>query len=149
VTTSRSAYAAGIVRLYLNDPDTPIVPTTTDWDIAADLFNRGIPLEKVAFAFKIVFIRRRQRSLPPILSLAYFRTVALNLTVEETQTPYMDYIDHLYERQQKTKLPRFLRTGDTSIPAVARKHRPGSYRTGSTVVREGLSPPFDRALVAH
>lgn len=104
MTASRSAYAAQIVRLYLDDPNTPVVPSKTDWDIAADLFNCGIPLEKVCIAFKIAFIRRHQRSsprlLPPILSLAYFRTVALNLVAEETEPAYVEYIDRLYNRLQ-------------------------------------------------
>jgi hypothetical protein len=102
MTVSRSAYLAGIVRLYLDDPDTPVVPSSADWDIAADLYNRGVPMENVCIAFKIAFIRRHQRSspklLPPIRSLAYFRTVTINLTVEETEPAYVEYIDRLYTR---------------------------------------------------
>ena len=83
MTVSRSAYVARIVRLYLDDPDTPVVPSKMDWDIAADLFNRGVPMGNISIAFKIAFIRRHQRPSPklllPIRSLAYFRTVVLNL----------------------------------------------------------------------
>lgn len=102
MTAPRSVYLAQIVRLYLDDPDTPVVPSSADWDIAADLFNRGVPLENACIAFKIAFIRRHQRSspklLPPIRSLAYFRAVTFNLTVEETEPAYVEYIDRLYER---------------------------------------------------
>ncbi|RLE28763.1 MAG: hypothetical protein DRJ61_15825 [Acidobacteria bacterium] len=105
MTISRSAYVARVVRLYLDDPNTPVSPSETDWGIAADLFDRGVSLERVCFAFKIAFIRRHHRAstrpLRPIRSLAYFRTVVLNLTLEETQAVYVDYIECLYERLQQ------------------------------------------------
>lgn len=105
MTISRSVYVARVVRLYLEDPNTPVRPSETDWDIAADLFDRGVSLDRVCFAFKIAFIRRHHRAstrpLQPIRSLAYFRTVVLNLTPEETQTVYVDYIEHLYEKLQQ------------------------------------------------
>jgi len=101
VTASRSAYLAQVVRLYLDDPDTPAVPSTADWDIAADLFARNLPLETIRLAFKLTLIRRRRSSnkpLPPIRSLAYFRAVALNLSAEETEPDYVEYIDQLYDQ---------------------------------------------------
>ena len=100
MTASRSAYVARVVRLYLDDPDTPAVPSKADWDIAADLFERNVPLETIRLAFKLALIRRRRSSnkpLPPIRSLAYFRAVALNLSAEETETDYVEYIDRLYD----------------------------------------------------
>lgn len=110
-TTSRCAYVAQVVRLYLDDPDTPVVPSTADWDIAADLFNRDIPLETIRLAFKLALIRRRrssQKPLPPIRSLAYFRAVALNLSAEETEPAYAKYIDQLYD--QLLQIPGLLKT---------------------------------------
>jgi hypothetical protein len=101
VTASRSAYVARVVRLYLDDPDTPAVPSKADWDIAADLFERNVPLETIRLAFKLALIRRRRSSnkpLPPIRSLAYFRAVALNLSAEETEPAYVEYIDQLFEQ---------------------------------------------------
>ena len=102
MTTSRPAYVARIVRLYLDDPDTPVVPSKADWDIAADLFDRGVPIEAIRLALKLALIRRRLRSekkpLPPIRSLAYFRAVALNLSAEETEPAYVEYIDQLYDQ---------------------------------------------------
>ena len=105
MTISRSAYAARVVRLYLDDPNTPVSPSETDWDIAADLFDRGVSLDRVCFAFKIASVRRHHRAstrpLQPIRSMAYFRTVALNLTSEESQAVYVDYINRLYEKLQQ------------------------------------------------
>ena len=101
MTASRSAYVARVVRLYLDDPDTPAVPNTADWEIAADLFERNIPLETIRLAFKLALIRRRRSTntpLPPIRSLAYFRAVALNLSAEETEPDYVEYVDRLYEQ---------------------------------------------------
>jgi hypothetical protein len=102
VTTSRSSYLARVVRLYLDDPDTPAVPSKADWEIAADLFERNVPLETIRLAFKLALIRRRRRAsnrpLPPIRSLAYFRAVALNLSAEETEPGYVEYVDQLYDQ---------------------------------------------------
>ena len=101
MTASRSSYLARVVRLYLDDPDTPAVPSTADWEIAADLFERNIPLETIRLAFKLALIRRRRSTntpLPPIRSLAYFRAVALNLSAEETEPDYVEYVDRLYEQ---------------------------------------------------
>jgi len=101
VTASRSSYLARVVRLYLDDPDTPAVPSKADWEIAADLFERNVPLETIHLAFKLALIRRRRSSnkpLPPIRSLAYFRAVALNLSAEETEPGYVEYVDQLYEQ---------------------------------------------------
>jgi len=102
VTASRSSYIAQVVRLYLDDPGTPAVPSTADWEIAADLFERNVPLETIRLAFKLALIRRHRRSsnepLPPIRSLAYFRAVVLNLSTEETKTDYVEYIDQLYDQ---------------------------------------------------
>ena len=100
MTASRSAYVARVVRLYLDDPDTPAVPSKADWDIAADLFERNVPLETIRLAFKLALIRRYRSSnkpLPSIRSLAYFRAVALNLSAEETEPAYAEYIDQLFE----------------------------------------------------
>ena len=101
MTTDRSSYAARVICLYLDHPDTPDVPSSADWDIARGLFDRGLPFDRVQFAFTLAYIRRHHRSgdpLPPIRSLAYFRTVAINLSPEETDPAYEAYIRDLYQR---------------------------------------------------
>jgi len=111
VTSSRSNYLARVIRLYLDDPDTPTIPSKADWEIAADLFASNVPLQNIRIAIKLALIRRRLRSsktpLPPIRSLAYFRAVALNLSAEETEPDYVKYVDHLYE--QLLQNPAFLK----------------------------------------
>ena len=52
MTAARSAYVAEVIRLYLDDPETPLVPTSADWDIAGSLFDQHVPLEIVRLAFK-------------------------------------------------------------------------------------------------
>jgi len=110
VTPTRSSYVALVVRLYLDDPDTPAVPSSADWEIAADLFDRNVPIDAIRLAFKLALIRRRHRSsnepLSPIRSLAYFRAVALNLSAEETEPAFVEYIDRLYDQalQNPTRL---------------------------------------------
>ena len=105
MTASRSAYVARVVRLYLDDPDTPAVPSSADWEVAADLFERNVPIEAIRLAFKLALIRRRRRSsnepLPTIRSLAYFRAVVLNLSEEETEPAFVEYIDLLYDKLQQ------------------------------------------------
>ncbi len=105
MTATRSSFVARVVRLYLDDPDTPAVPSSADWEVAADLFERNVPIEAIRLAFKLALIRRRRRSsnepLPTIRSLAYFRAVVLNLSEEETEPAFVEYIDLLYDKLQQ------------------------------------------------
>lgn len=101
MTDDRASFAARVICLYLDDPDTPEMPNTADWDIAHGLFERGISFETIRLAFWLAFIRRRKAVdtlLPPIRSLAYFRAVALNLTPEEREPAYVEYVRRLYEQ---------------------------------------------------
>jgi hypothetical protein len=102
MTDDRASFVARVICLYLEDPDTPQVPSSADWDIAHDLHNRGITLDTVRLAFRLASVRRRLRPpaepLPPIRSLAYFRAVALNLTPDERNPTYAEYVNDLYSR---------------------------------------------------
>jgi hypothetical protein len=125
VSEDRASFVARVIGLYLEDPDTPQVPSSADWDIAHDLYDRGIPLETVRLAFQIAFVRRRARTsaapLPPIRSLAYFRTVALNLTPDERDPAYTEYVDDLHRRLTSPPAP------PTSLhPAQNRGEQPES-----------------------
>jgi len=123
MTDDRASFVATVIRLYLEDPDTPNLPSSADWDIARDLYDRGITLDLVTHAFRIAFARRHNRpaadSLPPIRSMAYFRAVALNLTPEECDPAYVTYIDDVYRR---TRYPAL--TAPTSPLTQTRGQQP-------------------------
>jgi hypothetical protein len=101
VNDDRASFVGRVICLYLEDPDTPEVPSSADWDIAHDLYQRGVPLELVRLAFQLAFVRRRMSArtnqLPPIRSLAYFRAVAINLTPDEQNPTYVAYVSTLYD----------------------------------------------------
>ena len=115
------SFAARVIRLYLDHPGTPQMPSSADWDIARSLADWGISFDTIQLAFRLAFIRRARSSsdneLPPIRSLAYFRAVALNLTPQERDPAYSDYIEKLYEQ---------LRTADLPSPAENRAPQPES-----------------------
>ena len=94
---NRRDYLAALLRLYLEQPDTPDVPRRGDWAVAADPYRLGIPLETVAHAIRLATLRRLQRDpadppLAPVRSLAYYRTALATLTPEELEPTYVDYI---------------------------------------------------------
>jgi hypothetical protein len=99
--------AARVIRLYLDHPGTPDMPSSADWNIARSLDEWGISFDTIQLAFRLAFIRRARSSdekrLPPIRSLAYFRAVALNLTPQERDPAYSDYVEKLYEQLQTTE----------------------------------------------
>lgn len=103
------SFAARVIRLYLDHPGTPEMPSSADWDIARSLADWGISFDTIQLAFRLAFIRRARSSsdneLPPIRSLAYFRAVALNLTPQERDPAYSDYIEKLYEQLRAAELP--------------------------------------------
>ena len=98
----QSSFAARVIRLYLDDPDTPDLPSSADWDIARSLVDWGISFDTIHLAFRLAFIRRMKSTsdtnLPPIRSLAYFRAVALNLSPQERDPAYLDYVRRLYQK---------------------------------------------------
>lgn len=93
----RRDYLAALLRLYLEQPDTPAVLRRSDWAVAADLYRQGISLETLAHAIRLATLRRLQRDpqdppLAPIRSLAYYRTVLATLTPEDLQPGYVAYV---------------------------------------------------------
>jgi hypothetical protein len=102
-----SSLAARVIRLYLDHPGTPDMPSPADWDIARNLHDWGISFDTIQLAFRLAFIRRTRSSsdnrLPPIRSLAYFRAVALNLTPHERDPAYSEYVVNLYDRLRATE----------------------------------------------
>jgi len=116
-----ASLAAHVIRLYLDHPGTPEMPSSADWDIARSLADWGISFDTIQLAFRLAFIRRVRSSsnneLPPIRSLAYFRAVALNLTPQERDPAYSDYVEKLYNQ---------LRTAESLSAAENRAPQPES-----------------------
>jgi len=104
-----TSLAARVIRLYLDHPGTLEMPSPADWDIARSLDDWGISFDTIQLAFRLAFIRRARSSsdnaLPPIRSLAYFRAVALNLTPQERDPAYSEYVRKLYEQLRATEYP--------------------------------------------
>ena len=100
----------------LDDPDAPDLPSSADWNIARSLGEWGISFDTIQLAF----IRRMRSTsdtyLPPIRSLAYFRAVALNLSPQERDPAYFDYVWSLYEQ---LRAPHPEASADTSASACA------------------------------
>jgi hypothetical protein len=121
MSDDRASFAARVICLYLDHPDTPDMPSTADWDIANGLAERGISFDTIQLAFQLAFIRRLNHAsdtpLPPIRSLAYFRAVALNLTPEERDPAYVQYVRQLHDH---------LRTSPPQPPHNNRGEKPES-----------------------
>jgi hypothetical protein len=94
-------YQGALLRLYCEQPDTPAVPSRADWAIAADLYQKAIPLATIAHAIRVATLRRLKREpdaepLRPILSLAYYRRVLTCLMPEDFDPGYVGYVEHSY-----------------------------------------------------
>ena len=98
----RTDYVNRVIDLFVHAPDTPDMPRDTDWPIAGAMYDAGIPLQIVEFAFHIAFLRRylinleRDGQSPQIRSLAYFQTVINSLTKAECDPDYMAFIASSY-----------------------------------------------------
>jgi hypothetical protein len=103
VSIARSTYVAQVMKLFLDHPDTPEMPSSADWEVAGALFERRVPLPKLRLAFQLAYLRRHLRDpaqdpLPPVRSLAYFIRVVDNLSDEETHPVYAEYVASTYQR---------------------------------------------------
>ena len=106
-TISRDEYIRGVLRAYCNTPGTTGSSRRSDRLLAAQLYERGIPLIAVENALLLATARRLYRSndiapLNTIRSLAYFVPVideVLDLDVGQ------DYFHYL-----RFKIERFLQT---------------------------------------
>jgi len=98
-SNGRRGYLHEALRLYLQAPDTPERASRNDWTVAGDLYAHGVPLPTLAHAIRLASLRRRLRHGPPlapITTLAYFRRVFDQLTPEELDPGYVDYVHHRY-----------------------------------------------------
>lgn len=100
----RKEYIEEVIRLYINAPETPQKARSRDWAIASTLFNKKVPIETVAHAFRFAALRRLLRDhqelgpLEKIHSLAYYRTVIEQLRPAELDPGYVEYVERKYRR---------------------------------------------------
>lgn len=113
-----SAYAAAVVILYADLPDTPLRASARDHWLAHRLHQQGIPLSLVESALLLATLRRLVRPvdlppLPPIRSLAYFQPVIDELRQQPLPDGYLDYL-RLKLQQATKQLPnRVQKTADS------------------------------------
>ena len=100
----RKEYIEEVIRLYISAPETPNKARPRDWAIATTLFNKKIPIETVAHAFRFAALRRLLRDhqelgpLENIHSLAYYRTVIDQLRQSELDPGYVEYVEQKYRK---------------------------------------------------
>jgi hypothetical protein len=97
---NRRRYLAAVIRLYLDQPGTPLRASRQDWAVAQSLFNRGVSLRDFTHTVHLATLRRLVRQgppLPPVRSLAYYRSVLDQLTPDDLDPDYVRYIDHRYQ----------------------------------------------------
>ena len=105
----RRQYLAAVIRLYLEQPDTPAKASRNDWAIAGDLHRIGADIAELEHLFRLVDLRRRTAARPqPIRSLAYYRAALRLLTLDEKQPGYVRYVQlrhrqlHRHSSDQET-----------------------------------------------
>ena len=91
------AYAAAVLAIYLDLPDTPMRPSARDHWLARRLHEQGVPFAVVESALLLATLRRLIRPadlppLPPIRSLAYFQPVIDELQQQPLPESYLDYL---------------------------------------------------------
>lgn len=120
---TRRNYIEEILRLFLEQPDTPATAKRSDWAVAADFYLQAIPLDLITYAIRLATVRRLQRDsdngpLQPIRSLAYYRTVLNSLNPEELDNGYIGWITY--------KHTQLLARPDVAKPQPTKKARPNS-----------------------
>lgn len=101
---SRPDYVRAVLAAYVALADTPDRPRPPDRTLAAQLYDREIPLQLVRDALILAYARRTLRPpeappLPPVRSLYYFLPVIEELLKKPLPNMYIDYL--------KAKLKRF------------------------------------------
>lgn len=112
-----ASYAAAVLILYVDLPETPLRASVQDQWQARCLHDRGIPLRLVESALLLGSLRRLMRPadappLTPIRSLAYFQPVVDELLAHPPPDNYLAYL--------RLKMSRI--AGEKSIPADVQKN---------------------------
>jgi hypothetical protein len=95
--SNAALYAATVLNLYLDLPDTPLRASIQDQRLAQRLFETGVPLAVIEAAFLLASLRRHCRPsdvppLPRVRSLAYFQPVIEELQANPIPDGYLGYL---------------------------------------------------------
>lgn len=97
MTNARQAYVNAVARQYVRLPGTPLRASRRDRKLAAELYDRGVPLRVVWAAFVIAAARwtirsPQQRKLDAIRTLYYF-VPAIDEVLSTSPDPgYVHYV---------------------------------------------------------
>ncbi len=102
---SQPEYVRAVLAAYVALADTPDRPRPADRAMAAQLYDRKIPLQIVRDALILAYARRTLRPpeappLPPVRSLCYFLPVIEELLKKPLPNLYIDYLKAKLERFQ-------------------------------------------------
>lgn len=102
---SRPEYVRAVLAAYVALADTPDRPRPADRALAAQLYDRQIPLNLVRDALILAYARRTLRPpdappLPPVRSLYYFMPVIEELLKKPLPNMYIDYLKAKLKRGQ-------------------------------------------------
>jgi hypothetical protein len=98
MTSDSKPYVRAVLDMYARTPNTT-PPRTSDRRLAADLYDRSVPLATIEAALLLATARRLSRSpdlpvLPTIRSLAYFLPVIEEIRRHPLPSHYVDYLRH-------------------------------------------------------
>jgi len=131
-TCTRQAYVNAVVRNYVRLPGTPLRASRRDRNLAAALFDRGIPLAVVWAAFVIAAARwairsPQQHRLPGIRTLYYFLP-AIDEVLDNSLDP--GYVEYLASKLQSlvAEKDRLLVTAPASSRRQTRQISAVSHR---------------------
>ncbi len=90
-------YCTDVLKHYTQMPHTPERPRALDRQLAARLYDRGIPVTLVQAAFVLASARRLVREpdappLPAIRSFAYFLPIIEELILQPLSPDYIDFL---------------------------------------------------------
>jgi hypothetical protein len=101
----RREYVRAVLAAYVELADTPDRPRPADRALAAQFYDREIPLELVRDALILAYARRTLRApdaplLAPVRSLYYFLPVIEELLKKPLPNMYIDYLKAKLKRSQ-------------------------------------------------
>jgi hypothetical protein len=105
---SAEDYVGHVLEAYRKTPGTAGVVRRPDRALAAQLYQRGLPLQAIQNAFTLATARRLMRApdsgpLGTIRSLAYFLPVIEEVLTLKVQPDYFHYLRQKVERATRTR----------------------------------------------